>query len=72
MTNPRDKKSIRLQATKTGINLSIDLPRLMLEILSERVLNTVIENGRTLRETLEEIANDPLRNALEDKTHPVN
>jgi len=71
MTKSRNKESLRLQATKTGINFSIDLPRLMLEVLDDQTLNTIVEGGRTLREVLEEIVGDPIREVLGNKSYPL-
>lgn len=69
MSKPSDKESVRFRATKTGIGISIDLPRLLLEILDDRTLDTIMEDGKTLRQILEEIVEDPVREALGDEEH---
>jgi len=69
MNKDRNNESVRFRATKTGIGISIDLPRLLLEILDDRTLDTVMEDGKTLRQILEEIVEDPVRDALEHKGH---
>ena len=69
MNKDRNNESVRFRATKTGIGICIDLPRLLLEILDDRTLDTVMEDGKTLRQILEEIVEDPVRDALGDEEH---
>lgn len=60
----QDKGPLSLEASRGGISISIDLPRLLLEILDDRTLDTIMEDGKTLRQILEEIVEDPVREAL--------
>jgi len=60
----QDKGPLSLEASRGGISISIDLPRLLLEILDDRTLDTIMEDGKTLRQILEEIAEDPVREAF--------
>lgn len=65
----QDKGPLSLEASRGGIGISIDLPRLLLEILDDRTLDTIMEDGKTLRQMLEEIVGDPVREALGDERH---
>jgi len=69
MSNGHNKESIYFGKSKTGIGIRIDLPRLLLETLDDRTLDTVMEDGKTLRQILEEIVEDPVRDALGDEEH---
>jgi len=69
MSNRHNKGSIYFGESKEGIGISIDLPRLLLEILDDRTLDTIMEDGKTLRQILEEVVEDPVREALGDERH---
>jgi len=55
-TDEQDKGPLRLEASRGGISISIDLPRLLLD---NRTLGTIMEDGKTLRQILEEIVEIP-------------